>query len=41
MSAPPRSGCLLFPAKGSEMPSRFQLALETVPVDVGGIWNLG
>ena len=35
------SGCLLFPANGSETPSRFQLALETVPVAVGGIWNLG
>ena len=34
------SGCLLFPASGSETPDRFQLALETVPVDAGGIWNL-
>jgi hypothetical protein len=32
------SGCLLFPAGGR--PERFQLALETVPADAGGIWNL-
>ena len=25
---------------GDAMPERFQLALETVPVDAGGIWNL-
>jgi hypothetical protein len=35
------SGCLLFPATGSQKPDRFQLALETVPVEAGGIWNLG
>ena len=34
------SGCLLFPASGSAEPDRFQLALETVPVEAGGIWNL-
>jgi hypothetical protein len=33
-----RSGCLLFPAGGR--PERLQLALETVPVEAGGIWNL-
>src|SRR3954447_8223920 len=33
-------GCLLFPAKGDEKPERFQLALETVPTEAGGIWNL-
>lgn len=33
-------GCLLF-AAGSGPPERFQLALETVPVEAGGIWNLG
>jgi hypothetical protein len=32
------SGCLLFPAGGR--PERFQLALETIPVEAGGIWNL-
>ncbi len=34
-------GCLLFPPSGSRTPDRFQLALETVPVEAGGIWNLG
>jgi hypothetical protein len=33
-----RSGCLLFPAGGR--PERLQLALETIPVEAGGIWNL-
>lgn len=32
-------GCLLFPAEGR--PERLQLALETVPVAAGGIWELG
>ncbi len=31
-------GCLLFPR--GEQPERFQLALEIVPTDAGGIWNL-
>jgi hypothetical protein len=35
------TGCLLFPASGSEPPQRFQLALELVPTEAGGIWNLG
>ena len=35
-----RSGCLLFPAEGDALPERFQLALEVVPVEAGGIWNL-
>jgi hypothetical protein len=34
------SGCLLFEARGSERPERFQLALEIVPTEAGGIWNL-
>jgi len=34
------TGCLLFPTSGSESPTRFQLALETVPTEAGGIWNL-
>jgi hypothetical protein len=34
------SGCLLFPTSESGEPERFQLALETVPVEAGGIWNL-
>jgi hypothetical protein len=34
------SGCLLFPPSESGEPQRFQLALETVPVEAGGIWNL-
>jgi hypothetical protein len=34
------SGCLLFPPSESGEPERFQLALETVPVEAGGIWNL-
>ena len=33
-------GCLLFPPSGSQTPERFQLALENVPVEAGGIWNL-
>jgi hypothetical protein len=36
-----KSGCLLFPAKGRTLPERFQLGLENVPADAGGIWNLG
>jgi len=35
-----RSGCLLFPRSGDAMPERLQLALEVVPVEAGGIWNL-
>jgi hypothetical protein len=36
------SACLLFPApSGAETPARFQLALENVPTEAGGIWNLG
>jgi hypothetical protein len=34
------SGCLLFPTSGDDLPERFQLALEVVPVEAGGIWNL-
>ncbi|HEY6892210.1 MAG TPA: hypothetical protein VI300_30680 [Solirubrobacter sp.] len=35
------SGCLLFPApSGGEAPTRFQLALEIVPTEAGGIWSL-
>jgi hypothetical protein len=34
------SGCLLFPPSESGEPERFQLALEVVPVEAGGIWNL-
>jgi hypothetical protein len=34
------SGCVLFP-KGEGEPTRFQLSLEQVPVEAGGIWNLG
>jgi hypothetical protein len=34
------TGCLLFPTSGDESPTRFQLALETVPTEAGGIWNL-
>jgi hypothetical protein len=33
-----RRGCLLFPADRD--PTRLQLALETVPADAGGIWDL-
>ena len=33
-------GCVLFP-KSDEKPTRFQLALEQVPAEAGGIWNLG
>jgi hypothetical protein len=36
-----KRGCLLFPAQGDERPARLQLALETVPTQAGGIWNLG
>lgn len=35
-----RTGCLLFPASNDALPERFQLALESVPVEAGGIWNL-
>lgn len=35
------AGCLLFPPSGAELPERLQFALETVPVEAGGIWNLG
>ena len=35
-----RKGCLLFPRSGDKLPERFQLALEVVPTDAGGIWNL-
>jgi hypothetical protein len=34
-------GCLLFEPSGSALPERFQFALESVPVEAGGIWNLG
>jgi hypothetical protein len=34
-----QSGCVLFP-KGDGEPTRFQLALEQVPAEAGGIWNL-
>ena len=34
------SGCLLFPPSQSGEPERFQLALEAVPVEAGGIWDL-
>jgi hypothetical protein len=33
-----RRGCLLFPADGDA--KRLQLALETVPAEAGGIWDL-
>jgi hypothetical protein len=33
-----RRGCLLFPADGDA--TRLQLALETVPAEAGGIWDL-
>ena len=33
-------GCVLFP-QSDEKPTRFQLALEQVPAEAGGIWNLG
>jgi hypothetical protein len=33
-------GCVLFP-NSDEQPTRFQLALEQVPAEAGGIWNLG
>jgi hypothetical protein len=35
-----QSGCVLFP-KGDGKPTRFQFALEQVPAEAGGIWNLG
>ena len=36
------SGCLLFPApRDGATPTRFQLALEIVPTDAGGIWKVG
>jgi hypothetical protein len=34
------SGCLVFPGAGEGLPSRFQLALELIPVADGGIWKL-
>lgn len=34
-------GCLLFPRSGSARPERLRLALEDVPTEAGGIWNLG
>ena len=34
-----RDVCLLF--AGRERPERLQLALETVPTEAGGIWNVG
>ncbi len=36
-----RKGCLLFPLDGDKQPERFQMALEIVPTEAGGIWNLG
>jgi hypothetical protein len=33
-------GCILFPRSGDKAPERFQLALEVVPTEAGGIWNL-
>jgi hypothetical protein len=33
-------GCLVFPKSGNAEPERFQLALENVPTEAGGIWNL-
>jgi hypothetical protein len=36
-----KTGCLLFPSHGELPPDRFQLALEIVPANAGGIWNLG
>jgi hypothetical protein len=35
-----KTGCLLFPSQGDLPPERFQLALEIVPANAGGIWNL-
>jgi hypothetical protein len=35
-----REGCILFPRSGGKKPERFQLALEVVPTEAGGIWNL-
>jgi hypothetical protein len=34
------TGCLLFPLSGDKQPERFQMALEAVPTEAGGIWNL-
>jgi hypothetical protein len=34
------SGCLLFPAS-PDPPHELQLALEIVPTDAGGVWQLG
>lgn len=34
------AGCLLFAAAGPELPERLQFALESVPVEAGGIWHL-
>jgi len=34
-------GCLLFPRSGSAKPARLVLALEDVPTEAGGIWDLG
>jgi hypothetical protein len=36
----PAEGCLLFDVPEGERPTRFQLALEQVPVTAGGIWHL-
>ncbi|MDA0184586.1 hypothetical protein OJ997_30065 [Solirubrobacter phytolaccae] len=33
-------GCLLFPRSGDASPERLQLALEDVPTEAGGIWDL-
>jgi hypothetical protein len=35
-----RRGCLVFAKSGDARPERSQLALENVPVEAGGIWNL-
>jgi hypothetical protein len=35
-----RRGCLLFASSEKSPPARFQLALEIVPTEAGGIWNL-
>lgn len=34
------AGCLVFPKSGDAKPERFQLSLENVPVEAGGIWDL-
>jgi hypothetical protein len=36
-----RSGCLLFRNQGEAPVAKFQLALETIPSEAGGIWELG